>query len=201
MSDPNPRLFHVLRKYCEASAIAAAVVGAAVLCDWAFHIRLLESLIPGLVAMKANTALGLIFSGMSLWLLLPEESNARTRHIARLIALPAMLVGAATLCEYRFRVNLGIDQLLFHDPSAPVGKFLPGRMPPSTALAFLALEAWRSCCWTGRRGGATGRRRSSESVGWTPHDDEHLRLPLPRHRPLWTLSLHANRAAHRHRSC
>ena len=62
MSDHDTRLFKRLHMYCDASAIAAAGVGCLVLFGWAFHIEHLKSVIPGLVTMKANTALGLAFS-------------------------------------------------------------------------------------------------------------------------------------------
>src|ERR1035441_2430621 len=116
MSDPYARLFKLLRVYCEATAIAAVVLGCVSLCGWAFHIELLKSILPGSVLMKANTALGLAFLGTSLWLLLPGESRTRRGHIARFLALLVTLIGAATLSEYLFGLNLRIYQLLFREP-------------------------------------------------------------------------------------
>jgi len=71
MSKSAVRRFELLQTFCQGSAMAAVGVAWVVLCGWAFPIEVLKTLLPGLVAMKANTALGLAFSGISLWLLLP----------------------------------------------------------------------------------------------------------------------------------
>jgi diguanylate cyclase (GGDEF)-like protein/PAS domain S-box-containing protein len=62
MSEPNARHFKLLRICCKASAIAAVGLGCVVLCGWAFHIERLKSVLLGLVAVKANTAVGLALS-------------------------------------------------------------------------------------------------------------------------------------------
>jgi two-component system cell cycle sensor histidine kinase/response regulator CckA len=144
------RLLKLLRAYCKASALAVAGVGCLVLCGWAFHIGFLTSVLPGLVTMKANTALGLMLAAASLWLLLPGQSHARRNHAAHFFALLVVLIGAATLCEYIFVVDLRIDQLLFRDPMGSKGTFGPGRPAPMTATALvtiglaLMLLDWRS---------------------------------------------------------
>jgi PAS domain S-box-containing protein len=153
MSDHDTRLFKRLHMYCDASAIAAAGMGCLVLFGWAFHIEHLKSVVPGLVTMKANTALGLAFSGTSLWLLLPGESHTRRRLIAHFLALLVTVIGAATLCEYLFGLNLRIDQLLFNEPTGTVATYSPGRMAPTTTTAFLAIGlALLLLDWKTRRG-------------------------------------------------
>ena len=139
MSDPDARLFKLLRLYCETSAIAVVGVGCLALCGWAFHIELLKSFLPGLVAMKVNSALGLAFSGMSLWLLLPDEPRSERRQIAISLALLVTFIGMATLAEYLFGLNLRIDQLFFREPVETVATYSAGRMAPTTAMAFLAI--------------------------------------------------------------
>ena len=76
MSDPDARRSKLLRMYCEASAVAAVGVAGLVLFGWAFHVPSLLTVLPGLVTMKANAAIGVAFSGISIWLLLP----ARVSH-------------------------------------------------------------------------------------------------------------------------
>src|SRR3984957_18817222 len=120
MSDNDARPFNLLHMYCDVSASAASVAGCLVLFVWAFHIEYLKSVVPGLVTMKANAALSLAFSGTSLWLLLPGESRTRRGHVARFLALVVVMIGAATLIEYLFDLNLRIDQLLFSDPEGSV---------------------------------------------------------------------------------
>ena len=153
MSKHNTRLFKLLRMYCDAAAIATAGVGCLVLFGWAFHIEHLKSVLPGLVTMKANTALGLAFSGTSLWLLLPGDSHTRRRQIAHFLALVVTVIGAATLSEYLFGLNLRIDQLLFNEPTGTVATYSPGRMAPTTTTAFLAIGlALLLLDWNTRRG-------------------------------------------------
>jgi PAS domain S-box-containing protein len=153
MSDSDVRLFKLLRMYCETSAIVAVGVGCLVLYGWAFHIELLKSVLPGLVAMKANTALGLAFSGTSLWLLLPGDSRTPRNHIARFLAFLVTVIGAATLSEYLFGLNLRIDELLFNESTGTVATYSPGRMAPTTSTAFLAIGlALLLLDWKTRRG-------------------------------------------------
>jgi diguanylate cyclase (GGDEF)-like protein/PAS domain S-box-containing protein len=153
MSDSDARRFTLLRLYCGASAIAAIGMGCLVLLGWEFHIEFLMSVLPSLVTMKANTAMGIAFSGASLWLLLPGESHARRKNFAHLLALLVVLIGAATLSEYFFGVNLRIDELLFSDPNGSLGTSSPGRPAPTTCTAFIAIGlALMLLDWKTRRG-------------------------------------------------
>jgi hypothetical protein len=137
--DPETGMFKLLRVYCEVIAFASVVGACLVLCAWTFHLESLKSVLPGFVAMKANTAVGLAFAGISLWLSLPGESRCRWRYIARLFALLTALIGVATLCEYLFSVNLRIDQLLFSEPAGALATYAPGRMAPVSAAALVAI--------------------------------------------------------------
>src|ERR1700730_12932279 len=139
MPKTTARRFELLQMYCQGSAITAVGVACVVLFGWAFHIELLKSVLPGLVAMKANTALGLAFSGISLWLLLPGESHTRRGHVARFLGFIVALIGAATLIEYLFGLDLRIDQLLFNEAAGAVATYSPGRMAPLTAPAFVGI--------------------------------------------------------------
>jgi PAS domain S-box-containing protein len=133
------RLFKFLRFYCEATAIAVLALGCLILYGWALDVEALKSIIPGLVSVKPNAALGLAFSGRSLWLLRPGEARARGARMANFLAVVVAFLGAATLGEYVFGFNLKIDQLLFKDPLGSGAASSPGRMAPTTALAFLAI--------------------------------------------------------------
>jgi len=133
------RLFKSLRTYCEGAAIAVVVLAGVVVLGWVFDIEILKSVVPGLVTMKVNTALGLALTAISLWMLLPGPSRTRRGHIARFLALLVVLIGLATLAEYTFGMNLQIDELFFSDPLGSHGTSSPGRLAPTTATAFLAL--------------------------------------------------------------
>jgi len=153
MSEPEARRFKVLRTYCEAATVVSIGLGCIVLYGWAFHVDGLMSILPGLVTMKANTALGIVLSGVSLWLLIPGESRTRRGQVARLLALLVVVIGAVTLAEYAFHLNLGIDELLFADPKGSVGTSSPGRLAPTTATAFITIGlALMLLDWKTRRG-------------------------------------------------
>jgi HD domain len=122
-----------------AWAIAVAA-GALALLGWALGVESLKAIVPGHVAMKANTAVFLIALGAALGCL---RGGARSR-LRTLGWLLAALVGAlalVTLSQYVHGRDLGIDQLLFREPPGATGTSDPGRMAPNTALAFALLGA------------------------------------------------------------
>jgi PAS domain S-box-containing protein len=120
-----------------ACAGAAISVGGLVFVGWAADIPVLKSILPGLVAVKANTAVGFILAGVAL--ALKTKPNRASALAANLCAGSAALIGLLTLGEYAFGWNLGIDQLLFREPVAAVETSHPGRMALPTALNFLVL--------------------------------------------------------------
>ena len=89
--------------------------------------------------MKVNTAIGLTFAGCSLWLLLPDKLHAPRRYAGRFLALLVILISVATLSEYLWKLNLGIDQLFFDEHPSAVATSSPGRMAPTTAAAFFGI--------------------------------------------------------------
>ena len=139
MADPGVRLFTKLRRYCEGAAVAVLVLAGVVLLGWGLDVAVLKSVVPGLVTMKVNTALGLALAAISLWVLLPGPSRTRRGHVARFLALIVVLIGSVTLAEYIFGLNLRIDELFIPDPLGSIGTSSPGRLAPTTATAFVAL--------------------------------------------------------------
>ncbi len=121
------------------SAVLAILVGVLVLTGWAFDIPALKSVAPGFVSMKANTALGFLLLGIAMLLAPPLAARSRAVAAGRLAAALAALLGLATLAEYVFDLDLGIDQLLFSEDPQPVRTTYPGRMSPVTALGFSLL--------------------------------------------------------------
>lgn len=121
------------------TAIATSILaGGASLSGWILKIPTLITVLPGLAAMKANTALALILAGVSLWLLRQESASSRARLAARIIALIVGALGLATLAEYALGVNLDIDQIFLADTMS--ADAYPGRMAPATAVEFLLLS-------------------------------------------------------------
>ncbi|MEO8035062.1 MAG: hypothetical protein ABI837_11575, partial [Acidobacteriota bacterium] len=151
---PDDRVFRLLRAYCQGAVIAVAGLACLVLLGWVFHVRFLMSVVPGLVSMKVNTALGLAVAAISLGLLLPGQCRGWRGRAARLLASSVLLLGVLSLSQYLFAVNLGIDEWLIWDTEGSVGTSSPGRMAPMTAIAFVAIgAALLSLDWKPRRGG------------------------------------------------
>lgn len=101
-------------------SLIVAAVGAAVLLGWIFDLGVLKSVLPGLATMKVSTASAFIAAGSALWLLTAELPHYRL--IAHGLLVIVIALGAATLVEYLFAIDAGIDRF--------------GRMAPATALSF-----------------------------------------------------------------
>ncbi len=121
------------------AALIVGLVGVAVLIGWAGDVSLLKSILPGYSAMKPNTAIAFILSGLVLALAARRESLPPSPVVRMAVAAGALLVlalGAASLVEYLTTVDLAIDRLFFADAIDPTEP-LPGRMSPISALSFL----------------------------------------------------------------
>jgi len=138
-SQLNSRLLSSYRNVSRAAGGFVLAVGFLVLVGGQFDIPALKSMLPGLATMKANTALGFILCGISLWALNHKQTRKPIRFIANACAAIVVLIAVLTLGEYVSNRDFGIDQLLFQDTTAASGTSFPGRMSPITALNFLFL--------------------------------------------------------------
>jgi PAS domain S-box-containing protein len=129
-----------LKAFSRKASLAAIAIGVIVILGWAFDLAILKSVIPGLVTMKANTALGLMASGaaLRLWHHSDRETPDRFSSFGSLaLSLLVVLLGLLTLIQYGFDLDFGIDQLLFEEVPDAVDAAARGRMAPNTALNFL----------------------------------------------------------------
>jgi two-component system cell cycle sensor histidine kinase/response regulator CckA len=122
------------------------LLGLLGLLGWVFDSDVLKSGIPGLIAMKANAALGLTLAGLAILLLMPAAPGSPAKatwspRVGRVCAALVGLIGLLTLAEQVMGWNLGIDQLVFQDPARPAGTYFPGRMAPLTAVNLLLMGA------------------------------------------------------------
>ena len=117
----------------------ALAIGSTVLVGWWCDIPVLKSVLPGFVAMKANTAVGFMLAGLSLALLGRASHAAPARWLAQACAAAVILLGLLTLYQYLFGLNFGIDQALFRESAGALGTLSPGRMAPMAAFSFLLL--------------------------------------------------------------
>lgn len=125
-------------KFVRIAAIFVIAIGCLVLIGWTFNIVILKSVLPGLVTMKANSALGFVLAGISLFLG-REKTNSPQRHIGLLCSTAVTGLGLFNLWQYSCGWELGIDEFLFKDDPEPIGTFHPGRMSPVTAFSFSAI--------------------------------------------------------------
>lgn len=126
----------LLRRVASVCAGAVILLGGLVLMGWGFDISAFKSFLPGFETTKANAALAFLIAGGALLTLTLGKS--RWRYLGRAGASLVMLVGALTLGEYLFGVDLHIDELLFRD-LASVPSAYPGRMAAATALALVLI--------------------------------------------------------------
>ena len=120
------------------AAILTAAIGVLVLAGWTLDLPVLKSVLPGAVEMKANAALGFILAGGALFLLRDRLKSPKRQRFSQALALAIGLLGLATLSEYAFNLQLGIDELLFRD-SGGAYNLIRGRMSPYTAAGFLSI--------------------------------------------------------------
>lgn len=124
----------------KALSLAICAVASLVFVGWVLGSHWLRSL-GGVVEMKANAALALLFLGASLALLASRPAKGPRRlWIARVLASGAGLIGLVTLLEYFSGSSFGIDDWMFPDP----GDATPGRMALMTAvdLVLIAAAIW-----------------------------------------------------------
>ena len=151
---PTPAARSAAGVWTSAASAVVVVVGFLVLLGWSLDLAWLRGPIPGLVEMKANTAVGLILAGVALWLLGARPTNSRRRFAGRACAATAGLIGGLSLAEYLLDRNLGIDELIFEDKPGAAQTVHPGRLAPQTAVGFLLLGlALLAVDWRGRTGG------------------------------------------------
>jgi diguanylate cyclase (GGDEF)-like protein len=129
-----------LRAICLAlMALTVAIALLVLIGGWALDVAVLRNVVPGTVAMKPWTALGLLSAATALRLLL-EGPSPRARRAARAAAAFPLLLGAAVLSEYVLGWDLGIDELLFVDAAGHAAHIAyPGRFAPTTALCFVLI--------------------------------------------------------------
>jgi diguanylate cyclase (GGDEF)-like protein len=137
--ETNVQLLARVRRYCIASCVLTIGVGGMVLYGWIADVGVLKSVLPGMVTMKINTALCLIFLSTGLLLQLRGSEDDKSRMFGTALGLLVCCIGGATISEYIFHAQLGIDQLFMPEARESFATSSPGRMAPTTATAFLAL--------------------------------------------------------------
>lgn len=139
----------ILQRRARIAVVAAAAgvfaIGVAVTLGWAFQVDILKRAVPGMAAMKPNAALALMLCAVSLALLRAPEAAPLPRRAGRACAAAAAAIALAALVEHATGRDLGIDQLLFHDPERSIVSPHPGRVALETALSLLMIATAFLC--------------------------------------------------------
>ena len=125
--------YRVYRTIACWGGLLLTLLGILVLLGWFWHVGALTTVLPGRITMKPNTAVGFLFLGISLFLSTRPKQTRSTQVGCAVSASIVISLGLATLCEYLFHADFGIDQLLFRDL---VQLSYPGRMAHITAFSF-----------------------------------------------------------------
>ncbi len=131
-----------LRLYAVAAGVTAIAIGLFVILGWTIDLSVLKSVLPGKDTMKPNTAICFVLSGAALVLVTiatgrQSVTNGARKRAALVCSTLVTIIGIATLSEYLFRFNLGIDSLLFRNAQgAGVGNTFVARMTSPTALCL-----------------------------------------------------------------
>lgn len=133
----DSRLVLASQIFSKAASLIVFLIGAVVLYAWKFNIPILKSVLSNAVAMKVNTAIGLMLVGLAMFLFQIKRTNKWTRWLGRGLAALAVSIGLLTLYEYAFSQNLGIDQWLFPEQPGAVLTVYLGRMAISAAVCFV----------------------------------------------------------------
>lgn len=120
--------------YPRAIAYISLLIALAILSGWASHVSWITK--TGSTSSKADTALCFALVSVSIIMLTYAPLTRNRRRVIYALTAIVLLIAAATLVEYVFGLQLGLDQALFSDPS---GGTYPGRMGPNTAFALMML--------------------------------------------------------------
>jgi len=113
-----------------ASGASVAALGGLVVAGWLTVAVALIQVLPGFPPMQYNTALGFMICGAALLTAALGE-----RRPTLLLGGLATGIGIATLVQYVFHTDLGMDDLMV-ETYLLTGVSNPGRMPPNTAVAL-----------------------------------------------------------------
>ena len=131
----NARFVSRARTVSRIASAAVMLAGALALAGWFLDSDALKGVYAG-ITIKANTALALLLSGISLQLLASGWNHVLARLAGQALAVVVGAIGIATLSQHLVGWNLGIDQLLFAEAPGAAATASPGRMGPPASTCF-----------------------------------------------------------------
>ena len=128
--------------------------------------------IRGAITMKTNMAFALVAASVALLLLRRPGAPSSRRRLAVLLAAIVSAVGALTLSQHLFGIDLGIDQILASEPPGAPATASPNRMGPIGAVSLtlvgggLLALGWRRARGAFVAGAAVCALTTVPAVGW-----------------------------------
>lgn len=130
----NTRLPNHLNFFSRVFAVLVFLIGVFAVWGWQFDVEMFKKVKSGLPIIAPNTACFFIPIGLFIFFLNWAKENYKPLQIlARLFSFLIAILGAATLMEYIFKINLGIDAMFF---PRKMGENII-RMSPQSAFNFL----------------------------------------------------------------
>src|SRR5437667_12480224 len=105
MNGVSPGLVRRMEGWSAAAGAAGAIIGAAGVAGWLFHLALLKSVVPGSAPIKLNSAVCLLLLGSALSIHARPQREALWEHLADALAILVALIAALTLFEPASGVN------------------------------------------------------------------------------------------------
>ncbi len=127
----------LLRSFSIAASYLVTLIGLVVLLGWWFGWEGVIRLHPDFVSMKANTALGFVFSGTALWMLLNRERRKFYIPVATFLSLLVVVIGLVNALSDLVGVEISLDQLLVKESVGTTFTWIPGRMAMNSAVNFM----------------------------------------------------------------
>ncbi len=124
-----------LRGLSSAAGGGAVLIGVMAMIGWILGVDALKSVVPGLVTMKANTALAFILLGTALHI--GAKDDGRHRMVGRGATVAVLALAATVFSQFVHGRDLGVDLFLFDEPKGTAGTVHPGRMALNTSLCFI----------------------------------------------------------------
>ncbi|MCX5795548.1 MAG: ATP-binding protein [Elusimicrobia bacterium] len=124
------------RRAAAGLGFAVCALGLSVVAAWFLDLHFPKTYLPDTITMKFNTALSFACLGAALGAraLSPERAGPWAKAAATL----PLLWAAATMTAYLLRVqSIPLDQIFYPEEPGSLFTHHPGRMAPSTAMAFI----------------------------------------------------------------
>lgn len=132
-----------LRAISIAISFLTFLFGCCVFAGWAFDVEILKTIVPGQVAVKANTAVCFMLLAFMLWL--RNKPSVFKKYRTAFCAVFSVVVGAVgilSFAEFLTGWNPGLDEILFKvSPEDAYGSVRPGLMSPIAGFAFFLLAS------------------------------------------------------------